>query len=1304
MNSAPRARVRLTRQSLQVRLTVLTMSICLFSLWGLAGYLLQHVNEHISESLSAQQHDVVQLHGNAINAELATRLQTAERVTELFSAKLMAEPLALQAFLEGRPVLPFLFNGGTFITDTKGVAIAAVPASLGRLGLNFSDRDSVAHALSHNASKISKPVIGKNIKQPVVSFAAPIRDGAGSVIGSFVGVIDLSKPNFLDGVLNAKFGQSGQYTLVSKDWELVVSSSNRALTLKPVPHLELGPGLDQLLSGKTGFAVLRNTQGQSLLVSAQDLPIANWTLLASIPVDEVFAPMAHIRHTLIVATLLVSLLTAGLVFWLLRHQLGPIDATAQSVTAQARGEVPLQLLPSGRQDELGQLIQAFNALLSMLFQREAALKANEQALAETAKHLEQAQTISQLGNWSFGLKDNTTTWSRQMYVMFRVDPGSFTPSFDSFMKAVHKEDRALVESALKAALTTGTPHQLEHRVVLTGGQVKWLLQRGHTELDAQGKPVRLVGTVQDITERKLSETALAQSHDLLKTIVETMPMRVFWKNTDLRYMGCNTAFARDAGKQTPTDLIGRNDHDMGWAAQADLYRADDMAVMVNDAPRIAFEEPQSTPNGDTIWLRTSKIPLKDRAGLIVGVLGLYEDITQQKRDDERLQKLSLVAEQSPFGIAITDLQERFEYVNPAFTRKTGYAAAELLGNTPRMMHSGMNDPAVYTQLWAQLKTGQAWEGEIINRRRDGSTYVDRSIITPLREGDAGVTHYVSIQEDVTQQQQTAAELARYQNQLEEWVAQRTLALTRAEFLNNQALDLAKAGPWDIDFSQGDAHITSSARTVAILGVPDRQNFRYAIHDDMYLPAAQADPVLAAQALKGYQDALAGDGSLLDINFPYRRPVDGREIWLRIKGDILRNHQGKPTHVYGVMMDITATRQAEEALRQAKADADAASRSKSEFLANMSHEIRTPLNAISGMARLIGQGTLSTEQRERLGKLELAGDHLLRTINNILDLSKIEAGKFELTKDSLRIDDVVSSVTTILADRAQTKQIRLDSHVDAFPAHLLGDQTRLTQALLNLATNAVKFTETGSVSVAARLVDDSADSVLVKFEVRDTGVGIAGDALHRVFNAFEQADNSTARQHGGTGLGLAITRHIAQLMGGEAGAESTLGQGSLFWFTARLGKAADAAVAPHADEDWSLVLHTQFAGRHVLLAEDDAFNQEIALMLLQDVGQHADLAADGREAVAKAQQVRYDLILMDMQMPHMDGLEAARRIRQMAGCGQVPILALTGNAFAEDRARCLAAGMDDFVTKPIDPPKLYRAMVQAYRRADGGDNA
>lgn len=1300
MDTTPYPPNRLTWRSLAVRLTTLTLAVTLCSLWALTAYLLDHVDEHMHTTLGAHQRDVVALHGNSIEAELAHRLNTAERVTRLFDAELMTQPAALQDVLEDRPLLPTLFSGGYFVTDSQGVAIASYPASLGRVGMSYIERDHIAHALQRNASKISKPVTGKLLKQPVVSFAAPIRGADGKPMGAFVGVTDLSKPNFLDGILQARYGQTGRYTLLANDWELVVTRTDRHLSLQPIPQLELGPELSRLLTGKADRLVLRNPQGQNLLATAQHIPSANWTLLATIPSDEVFAPVAHIRQTLLLATLLVSVMAALGVFWLLKHQLEPMAHTARQLASQTRGDTPFQLLPPGRQDEVGQLINSFNALLAVLFQRQAQLNANERALTETTRQLEQAQAIAQLGNWSFGIKDQHTTWSKQMYAMFHLDPNAFEPSFDTFLARVHRDDRAMVDAALQAALTTGAPHQLEHRVVLPGGQVKWLSQRGQTELDADGQPIRLVGTVQDITARKLAEAELTHSHDLLKNVMESIPMRVFWKGTDLRYLGCNIAFAYDAGKTSPAEVIGRSDHELGWAAQADLYRSDDMAVMASGTPRLQYEEQQTTPDGHTIWLRTSKIPLKNRQQAVTGVLGVYEDITQQKHDTDHLRKLSLVAEHSPFGIAITDPQERFEYVNPAYTRKTGYTAAELLGNTPRMLHSGMNDPAVYTQMWARLKTGQMWEGEIINRRRDGSTYVDRSIITPLRAGDAEVTHYVSVQEDITLQKQTAAELARYQAQLEDWVAQRTYALSQAEYLNEQALDLAKAGAWSADFSEGRAHITSSARGIDILGLTPNLDYRYAVYEDMYLPAAAADRELADAALKGYEDTLNGEGSTLDLTFPYQRPADHRIIWLHVRGDISRNELGKATQVHGVMMDITAAHTAEALLQTAKAQAEAANRAKSDFLANMSHEIRTPLNAISGMARLIGQGELSDEQRSRLNKLEMAGSHLLRTIDNILDLSKIEVGKFDLATEAVQVQDTVDTVLTILADRAKAKQLTLTAHSEAQPAPLVGDQTRLTQALLNLATNAVKFTEIGSVAIHVRVLADASDHVLWRFEVQDTGMGIAPDAQQRLFKSFEQLDASTTRQFGGTGLGLAITQHIARLMGGDAGVESAVGKGSLFWFTARLAKAApmmqavpDSSALP---EDWAQTLRTTYAGQQVLVAEDDAFNQEIALMLVQDVGLVADLADNGQAAVARFEAQTYDLVLMDMQMPLMDGLEATRRIRQLAHGRSVPIVALTGNVFADDRERCLTAGMNDFVTKPIDPDTLYRAMVNALR--------
>lgn len=394
------------------------------------------------------------------------------------------------------------------------------------------------------------------------------------------------------------------------------------------------------------------------------------------------------------------------------------------------------------------------------------------------------------------------------------------------------------------------------------------------------------------------------------------------------------------------------------------------------------------------------------------------------------------------------------------------------------------------------------------------------------------------------------------------------------------------------------------------------------------------------------------------------------------------------HLEGLVAERTAD------LEQAKAAAESASLAKGAFLANMSHEIRTPLTAITGLAHLIRRGELSPAQREQLDKLEAAGYHLLEVINAILDLSKIEAGRLTLEESPICIETLLDNVAAMLHDRAAEKNLQLLVSHEELPRRLRGDPTRLQQTLLNYATNAIKFTEYGSVTLRASIAQDFGDAVLLRLEVHDTGIGIPAEIQSKLFLAFEQADSSTTRKYGGTGLGLSINRKLAELMGGAVGVDSTPGVGSTFWFTARLAKdEADEPVPRTPDESPEIRLRRAFSGACILLAEDESINREIAGLMLQDVGLEVELAENGAEALDFAAAKKYDLILMDMQMPHMDGLEATRRIRQLPNGASVPIVAMTANAFAEDRQRCLEAGMNDFMSKPFEPGHFYATLLK-----------
>ncbi len=536
------------------------------------------------------------------------------------------------------------------------------------------------------------------------------------------------------------------------------------------------------------------------------------------------------------------------------------------------------------------------------------------------------------------------------------------------------------------------------------------------------------------------------------------------------------------------------------------------------------------------------------------------DLTDRKAAEDRIRKLSLAVEQSPESIVITDLQGNIEYVNEAFVRNTGYARADIIGKNPRALKSGKTPDGVYADLWETLGRGQEWRGEFTNQRRDGSHFIEMAVITPIRQPDGQITHYVAVKEDITEKKRIAEELERHRSHLEDLVEERTRQLS-----------------------------------------------------------------------------------------------------------------------------------------EARAQAEAASQAKSAFLANMSHEIRTPMNAILGLTYLLSRDLELPKQRDILAKIDHSANHLLSIINDILDISKIEAGKFSLQTRDFASDDLFAQLRSLIQGQLETKGLDFACIADPLPRMLHGDDTRLRQALLNYLSNAIKFTQAGSVTLQVSVIEETDADVLLRFEVMDTGIGIAPEGLARLFQPFAQIDHSLTRRYAGTGLGLVITRRLAQLMGGDSGAQSEAGKGSRFWLTARLGKGSlqepVASAVTWSRRDAESQLREEFAGARILVAEDNAINQEVIRTLLDLVGLRVDLASGGHQAIAMASQDRYDLILMDVQMPELDGLEATRILRARTAWRPCPILAMTANAFEEDRRHCLDAGMDDHIPKPIDPSHLYSVLLK-----------
>ena len=1437
-------------QSLRTRATAFTLGVFVLGIWAMSLYVSRSLQADMEHLLGEQQLSVVTASARQLDHEVTSRIQALQTIAREIDADLLRKPADLQARLEQRPLLQLLFNGGSWVAGRDGTAMADVPLQAQRRGVNYASVDFVAGVLKDGKPLVSRPILGKKLHQPIIAMVVPILDEQGGVMGVLTGVTDLGKSSFLDSLQHSTYGRSGGYVLIAAQERLVVTATDRSRIMEPLPAVGVNAWVDRFASGYEGWAVSPNPKGVEALVSGKGIAAAGWYLLATLPTAEAFAPLHDLQQRLLWATLLLTLVTGALMWWVLQRQLAPLVSTAQAMVALADARQSPTPLPASHAGEIGQLVAGFNRIVQTWTQREAELKDSQQNLAITlhsigdaviaadatglitrmnptaerltgwplanalgrpltevfriisaetrlpapnpvqlvmergdvvglANHtallardgqehqiadsaapirnaadqivgvvlvfsdvtekylaeeavrarktmLERTESMAHIASFEWDVDSNTVTWSPEMFRIFGRDPALGTPNLQGQANLYTPQSTQALFDVVNKAVADGTPYELELMTVQPDGAQRPCWVKGFPQRDAGGRVVRIAGLVQDISARKQVEAV-----DRFLAEAGSRPDAEPFFNALARFLAASLQMdyvcidRLDGDALNATNLAvwhdGHFEDNLTYALgdtpcghlvgqQVCCFPAGVCQLFPGDAALQALGAESHT--GITLWSHTGRPmgliaaigrrPLTDRARVeatlgqvAVRAAGELERLTAEAAVRESESRWKFALEGAGDGLWDWSVQTGKAFYSPRYKAMFGYAEADI-GDTAEEWSKRIHpdDAAGVMAALQPFMDGRPGSAAIEFRMlcKDGSWRwtLGRGMVVE-RDAHGKPMRMIGVNSDITSRKQVE------------------VTLRDSETRFRTVVDVI---PDAIILHRGGKLLNVNPAGVSMFGARSEQDLigkpiLELIHPDYH----QAVLERVKQGVE--QGANAGvievryvrlDGTCFDAAVQGRPIVLGSEPALLVTlSDITeRKRLDLELDQHRHHLETLVAQRTSE-LVAARQEAEAANIAKSAFLANMSHEIRTPMNGILGMVNILRRDGLTARQLERLDTIDTSAQHLLSVINDILDISKVEAGKFSLAQVPVVISSLMANISSILSEKARAKGIQLRFETDTLPPHLVGDPTRLQQSLLNYANNAIKFTEAGVVTLRTLKQDETADDVGVRFEVTDTGIGIAPEAMSRLFAAFEQADNSMTRKYGGTGLGLAITRRLAALMGGDAGAQSTPGGGSTFWFTVRLKKdeLRPAGRMPGVSQaDAETQIKQAYSGLRVLVVDDEPINREVAQMQLGFVDLVADTAQDGAQAVAMAGKFRYAAIFMDMQMPKLSGLEATQAIRRLPGYVHTPIIAMTANAFAEDEARCLAAGMNDFLIKPFNTDQLFAILLRAFSQRAG----
>ncbi|MBD2296086.1 PAS domain S-box protein [Anabaena sphaerica FACHB-251] len=948
---------------------------------------------------------------------------------------------------------------------------------------------------------------------------------------------------------------------------------------------------------------------------------------------------------------------------------------------------------------------------------EIALRNSEERFRQIAENLPEViwMTNIEKSEIIFVSRQYEKIWGRSLENLYQQPK--------TWIAAIHEDDRKRVIKAIPNQTTLGE-YDEEYRIIKPDGIVRWIRDRAFPIENEDGKVYRIAGFAEDITQRKEAEeqlrqlneelearveqrtTALRESQAMLQLVLDTIPQRVFWKDHQSVIRGCNRILAEDIGL-TPEEIIGRDPYDISATREeVDFYLECDRLVLTTGKPQLHIQETLHKPDGSLMWIETNKVPLRDADGNIIGILVTYEDITSRRTAEEALryseERFRIALNNSPIVVFNQDLDLRYTWIyNPAL----GYKPEEVVARFDTDLFLPKDAEKLQTWKRQVLETGQGMREEIVIGTEDNFIcYV--LTIDPLRDRHGEIEGVTCAALDITDRKKAE------------------MALKESQYLI-QCITEASPDILYIYDLQEKRNIYINREIARLLGYSPAEI--QSMGTELFLQLAHPDDI-PKMAIHHARFATANDQDIWEIEYRMR-DRQGHWHWF-LSHDTLfsRDAENQPKQIIGAALEMTERKQMEAELRQTNAELARATRLKDEFLANMSHELRTPLNAILGMSEGLLEGVfdeISDHQTRAIKTIERSGKHLLELINDILDLSKVEAGKLELQLAPVACTYLCDSSLTFVKQQALKKNIHIAVDIPPNIPDLVVDERRIRQMLINLLNNAVKFTPNGgSVKLLVQqemgsrgaeennfisssqspVPSPQSPSQWICFSVIDTGIGIAKEELDKLFQPFVQIDSSLNRQHNGTGLGLALVQRLVELHGGQITVTSEVGKGSCF--TVRIPCMA----VGNRDKELGTgkKTFTKYPMRnpntensHVLIIEDSIVAAEQVARYLNELNLQTTIYTKGEGAVDEAIRLCPVLILLDIQLPNLSGWEVLGQLKAHPETQNIPVIVIS---VVDERSQALSLGASDYFVKPISRDQIRQTLNKLQHPDHSSTNA